>query len=48
VIRTDRRGNGSLKRTELIAGTVAVVVIDFGSLHAEPRWRGQPLTIKRT
>ena len=48
VIRTDRRGNGSLKRTEPIAGTVAVVVVDTGSLHAEPRWRGAPLTIRRT
>jgi hypothetical protein len=43
VIRTDRRGNGSLSRTEPIAGTVAVVVIDTGALYAEPRWRGAPL-----
>ena len=44
VIHTDRRGNGSLKRTEPIAGTVAVVVVDTGALHAEPGWRGKPLT----
>ena len=48
VIRTDRRGNGSLKHTEPIAGTVAVVVVDTGSLYAEHRWRGEPLTIRRT
>ena len=44
LIRTDRRGNGSLKRTEPVAGTVAVVVVETGALYAEPRWRGEPLT----
>ena len=48
VIRTDRRGNGSLKRTEPITGTVAVVVVDTGALYAETRWRGEPLTTGST
>ena len=45
IIRTDKRGNGELKRTEPITGTVAVAVVDTGALYAEPRWRGEPLTI---
>ena len=46
VIRTDRRGNGRLERTERITGTVAVVVVDTGALHAHPHWRGEPLTTR--